>query len=82
MLFRYLLTIAALGLIGVSEEETLALFRSLAGVLYLGQVQNVVPSVYACVRVCVRAVSQLMYLERDSTAGHEISLMNLRQTGR
>eukprot|EP00903_Cladosiphon_okamuranus_P010022 g9504.t1 len=35
---RYEMTIAALGLIGVSEEETLALFRALAGVLFLGQV--------------------------------------------
>lgn len=32
------MTTAALGLIGVSEEETLALFRALAGVLFLGQV--------------------------------------------
>ncbi|CAM9345683.1 unnamed protein product [Pylaiella littoralis] len=35
---RYEMTTAALGLIGVSEEETLALFRALAGVLFLGQV--------------------------------------------
>ncbi|CAM9987258.1 unnamed protein product, partial [Ectocarpus sp. 8 AP-2014] len=35
---RYDMTTAALGLIGVSEEETLALFRALAGVLFLGQV--------------------------------------------
>ena len=33
------MTTAALGLIGVSEEETLALFRALAGVLFLGQVR-------------------------------------------
>lgn len=33
------MTTAALGLIGVSEEETLALLRALAGVLFLGQVR-------------------------------------------
>lgn len=32
------MTVAALGLIGVSEDETVTLFRSLAGVLFLGQV--------------------------------------------
>lgn len=35
---RYLMTTAALGLIGVTEADTVALFRALAGVLYLGQV--------------------------------------------
>lgn len=35
---RYGMTVAALGLIGVSEDETVNLFRSLAGVLFLGQV--------------------------------------------
>lgn len=35
---RYLMTTAALGLIGVSQEETVALFRALAGIISLGQV--------------------------------------------
>ena len=33
------MTTAALGLIGVNEEETLDLLRALAGVLFLGQVR-------------------------------------------
>ncbi|CAM9964593.1 unnamed protein product [Scytosiphon promiscuus] len=41
---RYEMTTAALGLIGVSEEETLALLRALAGVLFLGQVGRVFPA--------------------------------------
>lgn len=37
---RYLMTTAALGLIGVTEEETQALLRALAGVAFLGQVRK------------------------------------------
>ncbi|CAM9893048.1 unnamed protein product [Ascophyllum nodosum] len=35
---RFEMTAAALGLIGVGEHETVALFRALAGVLFLGEV--------------------------------------------
>ena len=45
------MTTAALGLIGVNEEETRDLLRALAGVLFLGQVR--VPyAVVLCICVC------------------------------
>lgn len=53
---RYEMTTAALGLIGVSEEETLALFRALAGVLFLGQVR----------RLCSLGPTRLDWMTRNS----------------